>query len=404
MPAVLLQVLVDKELGGIFVIKKIGYLGPPGTFSELATRSYLEKITAGNCGETFEAVCFHSLGDILSAVEAGELEEGVLPLENSTEGPVNQTLDLLAHCFKQVKVKAEVILPVIHQLLARPGVGLGEVAAVVSHPQALAQCREFLERSLPHAEIREVISTAEAARIVAREDAPWAAIGTALVAGSYGLAVLAENVNDYPDNATRFVVVALEDGAHLPGCKTSIILSVKDRPGALCDILREFAQRGINLTRIESRPAKSRLGDYLFFIDLEGHHRDFPVHEALMAISEHTVSMRMLGSYPAHGTGDRQEPAPELPVSCLLKRLRDEIDQVDGRIMELLGKRTQIVKQIGKLKPSPGQVKDRPREKEIICHVRSLARKEGVDEQVAENIYRLLLDHFVSLQASVKKL
>jgi prephenate dehydratase len=386
------------------VIKKIGYLGPPGTFTELATRSYLEKIAAGNGGESFEAVCFYSLADILSAVEAGELEEGILPLENSTEGPVNQTLDLLAHRFKQVKIKAEVILPVIHQLLAHAVVGLGEVAAVVSHPQALAQCRGFIERFLPRAEIREVISTAEAARIVAREAAPWAAIGTALVAGSYGLTVLAEDVNDYPDNATRFVVVALEDGAHLPGCKTSIILSVKDRPGALYDILKEFAQSGINLTRIESRPAKSRLGDYLFFIDLEGHHRDFLVRQALLAISEHTVSMRLLGSYPVRGTGGRQEPAPELPVSSLLKQLRDEIDQVDGRIVELLGKRTRIVKRVGKLKPYPMQVRDQEREKEIIHHVRFLARKEGVDEQVVENIYRLLLDHFVSLQTSVMKL
>jgi len=288
-------------------LKRIGYLGPPGTFSELATRFYLDRLKKYNNYEEPATVCLSSFADILSAVESGDLEEGLLPFENSTEGSINIILDLLAHRFKKVKIKEEIIIPVIHQLLARQCFNADEIEVVVSHPQALAQCRGFIEQYLYRAQKKEVISTAEAARLVALHQGPWAAIGTSLIAETYNLVVLAENVNDYPENATRFVVIALKDSKPVPGCKTSLILSVNDRPGALCDILIEFAKRQINLTHIESRPTKNRLGDYLFFIDFEGHREDAHVRDALAYIKDYTVSMRILGSYPAHGAAKRRE-------------------------------------------------------------------------------------------------
>lgn len=273
--------------------KKIGYLGPPGTFSEMAARLYLSSVDKG------ELIPFPSLTDIFMAVEKGGLTEGILPLENSTEGSVNQTLDLLAHRFGQAKIKNEIILSVNHHLLARTGIPFHKVVRVVSHPQALAQCRSFLENSLPGVEVQEAASTAEAAALVATTPAPWAAIGTAQVAQSCGLVILAEKINDSSANATRFVVVAREDAPQGPGCKTSIIFSVEDRPGALCDVLLEFAERKINLTRIESRPTKNRLGEYLFFVDFQGHRLDQVVQQALLAVSRRVVSLRVLGSYPA---------------------------------------------------------------------------------------------------------
>lgn len=289
-------------------MKRIGYLGPPGTFSELAARFYLDRLKkVGNYEESTVVVCLSSFSDILSAVESGELEEGLLPFENSTEGPINIILDLLAHRFKNIKIKEEAIIPVVHQLLARQSFSPDELEVIVSHPQALAQCRGFIERYLNRAQKKEVISTAEAARLVSLNQGPWAAIGTTLVAETYNLIVLAENVNDYPENATRFVVIALQDSKPVPGCKTSLILSVNDRPGALFDILKEFAKRQINLTHIESRPTKSRLGDYLFFIDFEGHREDAHVRDSLSYIRDYTVSMRILGSYPAHDAAKRRE-------------------------------------------------------------------------------------------------
>jgi len=288
-------------------LKKIGYLGPPGTFSELAARFYLDRLKKGGNYEEADAVCLSSFADILAAVESGELEEGLLPFENSTEGSINIILDLLAHRFKEVKIKEEAIIPVVHQLLARQWFSTDEIEVVVSHPQALAQCRGFIEQYLYRAQKKEVISTAEAARLVSLQQEPWAAIGTSLVAETFNLVVITGNVNDYPENATRFVIIAMQDSKPVPGCKTSLILSVNDRPGALSDILIEFAKRQINLTHIESRPTKSRLGDYLFFIDFEGHREDSHVRNALSCIKDYTISMRILGSYPAHSAAKERE-------------------------------------------------------------------------------------------------
>jgi prephenate dehydratase len=283
----------------------IGYLGPAGTFSELAARYYIEEKIKKEMSENKhheEAVLtpFSSLQKVLLAVEKGIVTAGIVPLENSVEGAVNQTLDLLAHNFFKIYFQKEIILAVIHHLLVRPGTKPSSLKQIISHPQALAQCRNYIEQNFPDVETIETSSTTSAAALVAGSHEPWAAIGTTLAAENNGLQILASNINDYPDNATRFIVVGLEDNEQVPGCKTSVIVTIKDRPGALYSILAEFARRNINLTRIESRPAKRKLGDYLFFIDFLGHRLDKNVHEALDEIIKHTLSLRILGSYPEH--------------------------------------------------------------------------------------------------------
>lgn len=281
------------------IIKRIGYLGPEGTFSEIAARLYLR-------GRRAELVAYFSLLDVFEGVERGDTDEGILPLENSVEGPINLTMDLLARSVA-LQIQGEVILPVTHNLLARPELRMEDIKQIVSHPQPLAQCREFIRKYLPQAMLVEFSSTAAAACTVAQSTQPWAAIGTELAAKAHGLQILAGNINDYPENATRFVVVGREGCPLQAGCKTSLIVTLKDRPGALYYTLHEFAVRGINLTRIESRPTKSRIGDYLFFIDFVGHKDEKVIHEALQAVKAQAMTMHVLGSYPIGELADERQ-------------------------------------------------------------------------------------------------
>lgn len=271
---------------------KTGYLGPKGTFSEEAAILYAN-------GRAVEMVNCSSLEEVFTGVADGRLDEGVVPVENSTEGAVGAVLDLLAGPFNLV-VRGEVYLPVRQSLMARRGLDLEQVERVFSHYQALAQCRSFLRRKLPAASLTECSSTAEAARRVAKSSRPWAALGPARAAQEYDLQLVVPTANDYPDNVTRFWVVGREEESCSPGekCKTSLVFGVGDRPGALYTILREFAVRGINLTRIESRPAKKNLGDYLFFIDLIGGQEQPEVREALSEVAGVTLGLKILGSYP----------------------------------------------------------------------------------------------------------
>jgi len=270
---------------------RIGYLGPRGTFSEQAARLFLD-------GREGECLPCDFLEQVLGKVASGELDEGIVPVENSSEGAVGATLDLLALHY-DLAVRGELVLPVSHCLMARPGLRIAQVERVLSHPQVLAQCRKFLQQKLPQALTVECPSTAAAAEQVADCDNPWAALGLADAADKYGLEMLERAANDCPENATRFWIIGREQlvnpGA---GAKTSIMFSIKDRPGALYQILGEFARRGLNLTRIESRPAKKKLGDYLFFIDFLGHTGLPPVREALGGVGFRTVLLKVLGSYP----------------------------------------------------------------------------------------------------------
>lgn len=267
---------------------RVGFLGPSGTFTAQAMARFYS-------GQDYEGVPYAEIPELFGAVAAGEVAAGVVPVENSLEGSVNVTLDLLVRD-PAVVIVGEVILPVVHHLLARRP---GRITRVLSHPHALAQCRAFLERELPGVVREATTSTAEAARLVAAADESWAAIGTEEAAERYGLVVVARAIQDSAENETRFVVIGREPASRTGKDKTSIAFSLRhDRPGALYAALGEFARRGINLTKIESRPARRSIGHYIFFIDCEGHREDAPVAAALAAIVEMSTFFKVLGSYP----------------------------------------------------------------------------------------------------------
>lgn len=373
--------------------KKIGYLGPEGTFSEEAVLRYVES------GGEGIPVPYPSLVEIFAAISRGELDEGVVPLENSCEGPVNMILDLLAGDFRG-KIKGEIILPVYQNLLVKGGTTGDSLAGIISHPQALAQCREFIRKRFPGLPLVESSSTAEAARRVAEMDEPWGAISNEKAASSYGLTVLEEKINDQNGNVTRFIVIGREESPLREPCKTSIVVSVTDRPGALYHILKEFALRNINLTRIESRPAKKRLGDYLFFIDFLGHTGAPAVLESLRAVANLAADFKNLGSYPADRdawTKNMEKP----DISLTLEELRADIDIVDFQIVELLGKRTELVNCLVELKKD--QVRDPAREKKVLDKVKNIALQKGFDPDVTQEIYGILFRHFVRLQEKKKE-
>jgi prephenate dehydratase len=263
---------------------RAGVLGPEGTNSETAARKWNPDALL---------VYLDDFEDVLSAVEAGELDCGVVPLENSLEGSIGLVMDLLLRL--QVTIIAEVNVPIRHCLL---GQGESEVKVVLSHPQALAQCRQYLRRNYPEAEIRTTGSTSHAARL-AQEFPEMAAVASAGAAEKYGLKVLDKDIQDGSDNVTRFAVVGKQIPRATGRDKTSLAVYLqRDRPGALYSILQEFARQDINLTRIESRPSRRGLGDYYFYIDLEGHIEDPPIKEALAAIAGKANMVKVLGSYP----------------------------------------------------------------------------------------------------------
>lgn len=273
---------------------RLAYLGPPGTFTEEALLACPESSGA-------ELVPMPTVPDVIGAVESGEVDGGVVPIENSIEGSVNITLDTLAFFCSGVTIQREIVLPIRHALLAKPGVSMEEIVAVLSHPHATAQCRKFLTENLPKAEVRAANSTAEAAQIVSDRGPiePWAAIGTELAAKLYGLAVLAPDIEDRRENSSRFVLVGRAPVAVTGNDKTSVVCFIaKDRPGALLAILHEFSDRGINLTKLESRPTKERLGEYCFFIDIEGHGDDPEIGHALQSLGTKILDVKVMGSYP----------------------------------------------------------------------------------------------------------
>jgi prephenate dehydratase len=282
---------------------RVGFLGPEGTFSHEALGVIPEAWGA-------EAVPYPSVFDVVRAVEEGEVAAGVVPIENSLEGSVNATLDALAF-EANVLILREVDLPIHHHLLAPQGVGLEEIRVLFSHPHASAQCRGFLARKLAGVELRATNSTAEAARAAAAVGAGAAAIGSATAARIFGLEILVPGIMDRPDNRTRFVLL----GRYIPpptgADKTSVVCFIaEDRPGSLLGILEEFAIRQINLTKIESRPTKERLGEYCFFVDLEGHIAEPRVAEALKGLHRRLAALRFLGSYP-RALGSKVTPVPE---------------------------------------------------------------------------------------------
>ncbi|MCD6248597.1 MAG: prephenate dehydratase [Hadesarchaea archaeon] len=269
---------------------KVGILGPRGTYAELAART--------NFGNTVEIVPYPLITNVAEAVVKGEVDAGIVPVESLREGSVGETLDALA--WLDVKVQAEIVVPVAHCLLGVKGAKLEDIKQVLSHPQALAQCREFLRKNLSKAELIEMTSTAKAAEQIRKlKQKHLAAIGSKVLADVYGLEVLRENIQTGEENITRFLSLAKRDSEPTGNDKTSIVFYTKeDRPGILCEILQEFAKRKINMTKIESRPSKKALGDYLFFVDFEGHRKDPKVREALEALKPKVATLKILGSYP----------------------------------------------------------------------------------------------------------
>lgn len=275
----------------------IGYLGPKGTFSEVAMETYLK-------GRPRRAFPFLGIPEVLRALQEDRVELGVVPIENSIEGTVNISLDMLVHEV-DLQITGEVVIPVSHCLAGSAG-SLEEIKLILSHPQALAQCRNYLDKNIPWAKRGTCESTAEGARQASIGGPGTSAICTALAAGHYGLRLIGEGIQDLKDNFTRFVILGKTPAQPTGDDKTSLVFSLdRDRPGGLYEVLGEFATRGINLTKIESRPARSLLGDYLFFIDCQGHCGEQLVKEAIEAFAPRAAFIKILGSYPAYKEGER---------------------------------------------------------------------------------------------------
>jgi chorismate mutase/prephenate dehydratase len=265
---------------------RVCFLGPEGTFTHLATLRHF--------GSSVQLVSQGSIDEVFTEVEQQRAEFGVVPVENSLEGSVGRTLDLFID--SELKVFAEVLLPVSHDLLSLGG-RLTDIKRVYSHPQAFAQCRSWLKENLSDREWCEVDSTAQAARKAAA-DREGAAIASEFAGRKYGLLTLKERIEDSAFNITRFLVISRRKAKKSRRDRTSLLLSLKDEPGSLFRALKPLAREGINLTKIESRPLKRKAWEYIFFIDLDGHISEQKIQKALREVEKHCLFLKVLGSYP----------------------------------------------------------------------------------------------------------
>jgi chorismate mutase/prephenate dehydratase len=263
----------------------IAYLGPEGTFTQSAALKQF--------GHSVETVALDGIDDVFREVEAGAADYGVVPVENSTEGVVRHTLDLFQN--SPLHVCGEVQLRIHHHLLVREGEAA--ITQVLAHQQALAQCRAWLEANLPNAVHVAVASNAEAARLVSETDNA-AAIASETAAELYGLVIRDRNIEDEPDNTTRFLVIGRQAALPSGNDLTSLLISVRNKPGILYQMLQHIARHGVSMTRIESRPSRQGVWEYLFYIDVEGHQQDPPVAAALADLENEALVVKVLGSYP----------------------------------------------------------------------------------------------------------
>ena len=277
--------------------ERLAYFGPPGTYSEEAALLY-------DPGADLQP--FPTIAAVGLAVSSEITDKGIVPIENSLEGSVTFTLDLLIR-ESDLSIYNEVVLPINHYLMAKPGTRVTDIQVIYSHPQSLAQCREFLERSFPSAQQMASLSNSAAVSDMKESNVPAAAIAPRRAAGLYDAEIIGRNIQDVANNVTRFAVLAREDHPPTGNDKTSICFSFEqDLPGLLYRSMGEFATRDINLAKVESRPTKQSLGEYIFLIDCEGHRQDQLVNEAIEALRRSVSMMKVLGSYPRWG-GDTQK-------------------------------------------------------------------------------------------------
>ena len=271
----------------------VAYLGPEATFSHIAAvRAF---------GRSVHYLDYQSIHDIFQAVEKQRANFGIVPIENSTGGVIHTTLDEIMN--SPLSICAEIHIPVHHHLMCKGR--LEQVKRICTHPQILSQCREWLRANLPQAAQIETASSGVGAAM-ARRDGTIAAIGPELAAKIHGLPILVRRIEDRRDNITRFIIIGHQSPMPSGHDKTSIMFSVKDEPGALRRLLEPFSDRGLNLTKIESRPSRRRAWDYLFFVDIMGHMNDSTLTEALEELKPYTTYLRVLGSYPIDPYGNFQ--------------------------------------------------------------------------------------------------
>ena len=272
------------------MLTSVAFLGPEGTYTDEA--SYLYAPNASR-------VPYGSLGLVTSALEDGEVDEAVVPIENSLGGTVIEIVDFLLNCEK-AQIKGEILLPIDHCLITRPGVQLGDIRIVMSKQEALTQCRQFLAKKLRFSEQIPTTSTALAVTDLKEADDRTAAIGPRRAAELAGLPILAQGIQDRQNNVTRFAVLASNNNAPSGSDKTSIAFDFDkpDAPGLVYGALRPFADREINLTKIESRPTGKEMGDYIFLLDFEGHLDEPNVQSAIEELNKYTSTFKVLGTYP----------------------------------------------------------------------------------------------------------
>ncbi len=269
--------------------KRVAYLGPPGTYSDEAVGRY---------APDSERISYPSLAHVAGAVEDGEVDEAVAPIENSIQGSITDILDFLIQA-ERTLIRGELVLTIDNCLLALPGIEKKDIGVVFSHPQPLGQCRNYLRSKLPDARLVASPSTVSAVMDLKDSGETGAAIAPRGAASIYDLEILDEGIQDNQANMTRFVVLAPSDHARTGRDKTSIAFDFsEDASGLLHEVMRSFAERDISLTRVESRPTGFRLGRYIFLMDFEGHRADADVADALRAVREQTSMLKILGSYP----------------------------------------------------------------------------------------------------------
>ena len=285
----IIMIILIKSKEGI--LKKVGFLGPKGTFSDEAHRIYYKD-------KEIEPIEYMTINDAIFALEKEEIQEAIVPIENSLEGSVSATLDMIST--SDLNIISEIIIPIKLNLMARIGVKKQEIKTIYTHPQPVGQCRNYLTKNFNNVNIAYTDSTTLGAKLVLESKDICGAIGAQNMAQIYGIEILEYNISDNDNNETRFIVLSKGTIKRTGSDKTSIVFSSEDKPGSLYKILDIFSLWDINLTKIESRPSKEKLGQYIFFADMEGHIEDQDVLDALTMIQRKTSFYKFLGSYPKY--------------------------------------------------------------------------------------------------------